>query len=104
MSKQCNIKTLAFESHRRRVSAAFDGGPITSDVGPLGVSDPALPRLLGIVADRYSRYSTTSPIPLPTPWSTSPGGAFSADRRWRASDRAPYGRCTVAGLKLVFAF
>ena len=64
MSKQFNIKPLAFESHRRRVSAAFDGGPITSDVGPLGVSDPALPRLLGIVADRYPRYSTTSPIPL----------------------------------------
>ena len=64
MSKQCNTKPLAFESHRRRVAAAFDGGPITSDVRPLRVSDPALPRLLGIIADRYSCYSTTSPIPL----------------------------------------
>ena len=63
MPRQCNTKPREFESHRR-VSAVFDRGLITSDVGPLGVSDPASPSLHGIVADHYSRYSTTSPISL----------------------------------------
>ena len=36
MPTQCNIKPLEFEGHRRRrVVAAFDGGPITSDAGAL---------------------------------------------------------------------
>ncbi len=64
MLTECNTKPPEFKSHRR-VSDAFERSPITSDVGPLGVSDPASPRLHGIVADHYSRYSTTSLIPLP---------------------------------------
>ena len=36
MPTQCNTKPLEFEAHsRRRVVAAFDGGPITSDAGLL---------------------------------------------------------------------
>ena len=36
MPTQCTTKPLEFEGHRRRrVVAAFDGGPITSDAGAL---------------------------------------------------------------------
>ena len=36
MPTQCTTKPLEFEPHqRRRVVAAFDGGPITSDAGAL---------------------------------------------------------------------
>ena len=36
MPTQCSTKPLEFETHgRRRVVAAFDGGPITSAVGLL---------------------------------------------------------------------
>ena len=36
MPTPCNTKPLEFEPHgRRRVVAAFDGGPITSDAGLL---------------------------------------------------------------------
>lgn len=35
MPRQCTTKLLESETHGRRVVTAFDGGPITSDVGLL---------------------------------------------------------------------
>lgn len=86
MPTQCNTKPLEFES--RRVSDAFAGGPIESDVGPLGVSDPALSRHYGIVADRYSRYSTTFPIPPCRPIFAQYFGSRHQFRKGRFSCRA----------------
>ena len=48
MPTQCTTKPLLFEGHgHRRVMAAFDGGPITSDAGLL---------LLRRVEQRLSRF------------------------------------------------